>query len=163
MEKSYNGSRSRSRARFSRLDILIPRRELFLSKAYSMFYAAIDRRSERDINIVAYFPLSLSFVRHYRYHYREAVVVSALQVLKYPLTMPGPSSTASANNSTSTPPTRHLPTYYVPPTHHQQAWSETLSDGRTSKLGGAFSTNSNTPIHSPSPHRPNHSPKIKLK
>lgn len=97
-----------------------------------------------------------------RYHYREAVVVSALQVLKYPLTMPGP---ATATNVTATPPTRHLTSYYVPPSNHHAhtAWSETMSDGRMSKLGGAFSTNSNTPMHSPSPIRPNHSPKIKLK
>ncbi|XP_046437443.1 uncharacterized protein LOC124188681 [Daphnia pulex] len=92
-----------------------------------------------------------------KYHYREAVVVSALQVLKYPLTMPGPSSVA-------TPPARHLPpTYYVPASLH--AWSETMSDsGRNSKLGGTFSTTSNTPLHSPLPNRPiTHSPKIKLK
>ncbi|KAK4022558.1 hypothetical protein OUZ56_008019 [Daphnia magna] len=90
-----------------------------------------------------------------KYHYREAVVVSALQVLKYPLTMPGPASVA-------TPPMRHLPpTFYVPSSLH--AWSETVSDGRNSKLGGAFSTTSNTPIHSPLPNRPHHSPKIKLK
>lgn len=93
---------------------------------------------------------------YYRYHYREAVVVSALQVLKYPLTMPGPASVA-------TPPARHLPpsTYYVPSSLH--AWSETMSDGRNSKLGGTFSTTSNTPMHSPLPNRPHHSPKIKLK
>ncbi|EFX71258.1 hypothetical protein DAPPUDRAFT_111933 [Daphnia pulex] len=92
-----------------------------------------------------------------KYHYREAVVVSALQVLKYPLTMPGPASVA-------TPPARHLPpTYYVPASLH--AWSETMSDsGRNSKLGGTFSTTSNTPLHSPLPNRPiTHSPKIKLK
>lgn len=112
----------------------------------------------------SFFCCFLSMIVH-RYHYRETVVVSALQVLKYPLTMPGPAAVAAKNNnnyenslSITTPPMRHLPTYYVAPSS-QAAWSETLSDGRTSKLG-AFSTNSNTPVHSPAPHR---SPKIKLK
>ena len=105
-------------------------------------------------------------ITYCRYHYREAVVVSALQVLKYPLTMPGPSAWS---NPMATPPTlaRHLPTQYVPPPTYQhstasQAWSESMSDGRTSKLG-TLSTYSNTPMHSPTPPRPNHSPKIKLK
>jgi len=95
-------------------------------------------------------------VLNFRYNYREALVVSALQVMKYPLTMPGPATVG-------TPPVSrgrfdgHYPA--------QTAWSEseyTTSDGRLSKLG-AFSNYSSTPLHSPAARRPPHSPKIKLK
>ena len=96
---------------------------------------------------------------NFRYHYREAVVVSALQVMKYPMTMPGPATVG-------TPQMRgRFDGRYPPP---QPAWSESdyqttaPSDGRQSKLG-ALSSHSATPSHSPAARRPPHSPKIKLR
>ena len=94
-------------------------------------------------------------------------MVSALQVMKHPIRTPGPSAGATPNKG------RRFPACHLT----QTAWSETattattltmtdmnwMSDGRQSKLTGGFSTLSNTPLNSPLPHRPHHSPKIKLK